>query len=300
MDTGSDRRKTKLCAMPRDAAPAAQLVGIEGLALLRGLHERTSALEERLAEVRDLVGPDAPGPGAGAGAPAPAVEADARAGYARWAESYDEPGNPIVELEQPVVWAMLGRLPAGRALDAACGTGRHARRLADLGHAVTGVDVTPEMLAHAREAVPEATFTEGDLAALPLGDGAFDVAVCGLALAHLADPAPAVAELARVLAPGGRLVISTLHPLQIHLGWHARFTGADGERGFVREHPHGHAVYLRAFRKAGLSVIDCAEPALGDAHVRAMRRVFAAIPAAALQAYRGLPAVLVWHLQRTG
>jgi len=57
------------------------------------------------------------------------AESDPRAGYAIWAASYDDPGNPIVTLEQPVVWGLIDQLPAGRALDAASGTGRHAARL---------------------------------------------------------------------------------------------------------------------------------------------------------------------------
>ena len=276
------------------------LIGIEGLALLRHLHEEAgeAAAERRIDEVRALLAqPTGAEPiGAEPIDAEPASEVDPRAGYARWSESYDEPGNPIVSLEQPAVWSMLACAPPGRALDAACDTGRHTRRLVDLGHETVGVDLTPEMLERARQTVPEAHFAHGDLRALPAPDAHFDVVVCGLALAHLPELAPAVGELARVLAPGGRLVISALHPFQVHLGWHAEFTGADGRRGFVREHPHPHADYLRTFRAAGLEVLDCSEPRLQPVHVQAKRRAFRAIPDASLAAYVGLPAVLVWHL----
>jgi ubiquinone/menaquinone biosynthesis C-methylase UbiE len=53
-----------------------------------------------------------------------------------------------------VVWALMDALPPGPALDTARGTGRHARHLTDLGHEVVGIDLTPEMLEHARRAVP--------------------------------------------------------------------------------------------------------------------------------------------------
>jgi SAM-dependent methyltransferase len=223
----------------------------------------------------------------------PIAEADPRAGYAVWAASYDDPGNPIVALEQPAVWGVIDRLPPGRALDAACGTGRHAARLVALGHEVEGVDLTPEMLARARVNVPDASFREADLRSIPSGDRAYDLVVCGLALAHLPGLTDAVTELSRVLAPGGRLLISVLHPFLAALGWQAPFTGADGRRGFVREHPHTHADYLLALRTADLSLEQLIEPRLSAAHTSAKRRASGEIPEATIQAYAGLPGVLV-------
>jgi SAM-dependent methyltransferase len=78
-----------------------------------------------------------------------------REGYDRWAPFYDEPGNQLLDIEQPIVREILDSLPVGVALDAACGTGRHTTYLASLGHRVIGVDTSPEMLARAREKVPE-------------------------------------------------------------------------------------------------------------------------------------------------
>jgi ubiquinone/menaquinone biosynthesis C-methylase UbiE len=269
------------------------LVGVEGLALLRHLYDGTDDLaDERLAEVRRLLDDDAFSIGE------LTREADPRSGYRSWSESYDEPGNPIVALEEPVVSALLDPLPRGRALDAACGTGRHARLLVDRGHEVVGVDVTPEMLSRAAANVPEASFIVGDLRDIPAPDEHFDVAVCGLALAHLADLGAGVSELARVLKRGGRLIVSVLHPFQAHLGWHARFTDASGKRCFVREHTHTHADYLKAFRSAALNVQGCVEPQLKADQVQAQRRAFRHIPEATMQAYLDLPGVLVWDAER--
>jgi SAM-dependent methyltransferase len=248
----------------------------------------------RLSEVRRVL--DDPAFAAGE----PTAEADAHIGYGSWADSYDEPGNPIIALEQPAVWSVLDSFVPGRALDAACGTGRHARRLVDLGHQVIGIDLTPQMLTRAAANVPEARFLRADLWEVPLRDQEFDVVVCGLALAHLSDLGGAVAELTRVLRTGGRLVISVLHPFQEHLGWHAPFADEHGRRGFVREHPHSHADYLAAFRSAGLNVADCLEPRLTADHVTAKRRAFRHIPDATRQAYTGLPGVLVWDLEKGG
>jgi SAM-dependent methyltransferase len=265
------------------------LVGVEGLALLRWLYDGSAEVaERRLAAVRRILDDEATMQGVST------WEADARAGYREWSRSYDEPGNPIIGLEQPVVWSLLERAPAGRALDAACGTGRHAARLVALGHEVLGFDVTREMLERARAHAPGARFVEGDLRAIPAPDDHFDLVVCGLAVAHLPSLSEPVSEMARVLRPGGRLVISTLHPILAHLGWQAPFGDPEGARGFVREHAHTHADYLEAFRTAALEVVDCHEPRLTADHVRAKRRVYEHDAEAATQAYSGLPGVLVW------
>ena len=154
------------------------------------------------------------------------------------------------------------------------------------------------MLERARAAVPQARFHQGDLRALDEPDASFDLVVSGLALAHLPDLGSGVAELARVLKPGGRLVVSVLHPFQALLGWHAPFTGADGRRGFVREHPHTHADHLAAFRATGLELRDCAEPLLTLDEERTKRRANEHVPEATAAAYVGLPGVLVWAAEK--
>ncbi len=76
----------------------------------------------------------------------------------------------------------------------------------------TGADVSPGMLAEARRRHPGLTFVEADAVALPFEDGAFDACVGGFVLNHLPAPEAAVAELARVLAPGGALALSLWEP----------------------------------------------------------------------------------------
>jgi SAM-dependent methyltransferase len=271
------------------------LLGVEGLALLRHLHEGTDAGSgQRLEEIRRILDEEAFSRGE------PTTEADPRAGYAFWAESYDEPGNQIIALEEPVVRQLVDPLQAGRALDAGCGTGRHTRYLLERGYEVLGIDITPEMLERAISSAPEARFRQADLREIPADDGHFDLVVCGLVLGHVPALAGAVLELARVLRPGGRMVISVLHPLQSYLGWQARFEDAGGQRRFVREHAHTHGDYLAAFASAGLAVRACFEPEFEAVHAQGMRRAFQYVPDAVRAAFVGLPGVLVWWLQKIG
>ena len=92
-------------------------------------------------------------------------------------------------------------------LDIGCGTGTLARALSEDGAAVTGIDPGAEALAKARGLVPAARFEAASAEALPFGEGQFDGAVMLNSLHHVPDPARALAEAARVLRPGGRLVV---------------------------------------------------------------------------------------------
>ncbi|MFB6154957.1 MAG: class I SAM-dependent methyltransferase [Haloferacaceae archaeon] len=102
-----------------------------------------------------------------------------------------------------------------RALDVGCGNGRHAELAAACAAEVVGVDVSRELLRTARRRNRERGFDlhllQGDAAALPLADGAFDLAVYVATLHHLRPRDRRVRsldELARVLAPGGRALVS--------------------------------------------------------------------------------------------
>src|SRR5262249_57010101 len=90
----------------------------------------------------------------------------------------------VIGVEQPAVRAIIDTLHPGTALDAACGTGRHARYLHERGHRVVGIDASPAMLEVARRALPDADLRPGNLTALPLEDASVDLVVCSLALTH--------------------------------------------------------------------------------------------------------------------
>ena len=103
-----------------------------------------------------------------------------------------------------------------QVLDVGCGTGVVALTAARLGARVEGVDLTPELVAHAKENATlmqlEVTFQEGDAEALPFGDARFDFVVSQFG--HMFAPRPEVAikEMLRVLKPGGTIAFSTWPP----------------------------------------------------------------------------------------
>jgi len=217
-------------------------------------------------------------------------------GYAAWASSYDAPGNVTVALEQEVVHALLSELPAGSVvLDAGCGTGRHAAFLVDKGHDVVGIDSSPEMLALATTKVPNARLELAELERIPLPDSSVDAAVCGLVLSHARDISPAVAELTRVLRPGGRLIVSNPHPFATGLlDWRATVTDDSGRLAVIPEYPHAHSEYVEAFTSAGLRIVGCHEPALTAE--RAREEAKAGLDEAFELALTGFPVVIVWNL----
>jgi SAM-dependent methyltransferase len=105
--------------------------------------------------------------------------------------------------------------PGDSVLDVACGPGIVAVALAPVAGSVVGIDLTPEMLELARERCAEngienARFEVGDVTEMPFADGEFSRVVCRYALHHVLDPAAVVAEIARVCAPGGRVVIADM------------------------------------------------------------------------------------------
>lgn len=116
------------------------------------------------------------------------------------------------------------------------------------------------MLVRARRAVPEARFVSGDLTELPLQDDDVDHVVCSLALTHLRDLRPFFAEVARVMRPGGHLLL---------LDTRGHFTGStryplvkeapDGRVGHIAGYSHGLGDYLRAALPHGYVVRACEE-----------------------------------------
>jgi ubiquinone/menaquinone biosynthesis C-methylase UbiE len=229
----------------------------------------------------------------------PLQQLDVEEGYTQWAPRYDGP-NPAIEAEQPVVHGILADLPIGVALDAACGTGRHAAKLAELGHQVIGVDTTGAMLDLARAKVPGGDFRIGLIEALPVEDASVDIVTCALALTHVPDLEPVVREFGRVLRPGGTVVLSDIHPINTIVGGGlAGFPEADLTKGipYVENRTHHVSDYISAFNAAELSIVGCLEPTMGPAQIERTPS-FAFYPEASHHAFGDLPQLLIWELRK--
>jgi SAM-dependent methyltransferase len=224
----------------------------------------------------------------------------------------------LLEIAQPIVREILDGIPVGVALDAACGTGRHRVYLSELGHEVIGVDTSPAMLERAREKVPGGTFHEADLHDVPLRDDSVDLVVCAIALSHVSDLEPALAEFVRVLRPKGHLRLARVDRR------HRAASGQDRAGRCVRLHAGLRSTRERLPRSRlplGLQVRRCVEPLrpsplYGDdgtdlydgvrppAHVPGnppnIWSLHALATAATNTAWRGQPAAIIWHFQLAG
>ncbi|WP_088623784.1 class I SAM-dependent methyltransferase [Oceanicola sp. 22II-s10i] len=99
--------------------------------------------------------------------------------------------------------------PTDTVLDLCCGQGTLTAQLAATGAAITGMDFSPEMLALARRAAPEAEIVEGDAMAMPFADASFDRVLCNFGMMHIPDQPKALSEIRRVLKPGGGFAMAT-------------------------------------------------------------------------------------------
>ena len=114
------------------------------------------------------------------------------------------------------LWAVLGLIdPSLTVGDLGCGTGQLTETVAPHVHRVIAVDASPDMLDAARRRVgaqPNVDIRQGELEALPMQAGELDAAMMSLVLHYSPDPARALTEVARVLQPGGRVLIVDMLP----------------------------------------------------------------------------------------
>ncbi len=156
--------------------------------------------------------------------------------------------------------------PGDSVLDVACGTGVVAREaFARVGSSgsVTGLDINPGMLAVARSSSSSIAWQEADVAALPFADSLFDAVTCQFGLMFFEDRTAALAEMQRVLKPGGRLAIAVWDSLDRTPGYDEvvrlieHLLGADIAAGMRAPFVLGDTEGLvDIFRAAGIGTVD--------------------------------------------
>ena len=129
--------------------------------------------------------------------------------WLRWART---PGHDAYWQYRDAFFDELLPAPGHLTLEVGCGEGRVARDLARHGHRVVAVDASPTLAASAAAADPTGRYLVADAAALPFGDGCFDLVVAYNSLMDVDDMPAAVHEASRVLEPGGRLCVCVTHP----------------------------------------------------------------------------------------
>lgn len=204
-----------------------------------------------------------------------------RAAYRVWADTYDAE-TVVSALDEQAVTALTPARAGTRLLDAACGTGRRMRG-ADT--STTGIDLVFEMLAAGRRE-ENLRVANADLRELPFAAETFDVVWCRLALGHLADVRSGYRDLARVLAKGGSLIISDLHPVAARAG-HTRSFRAGAAVYSVEHHIHDIETHVDAAASALLACDERLELQVGPA----VRSFYASSPIA-YEEQLGLPLLL--------
>ena len=178
---------------------------------------------------------------------------------------------------RPAMLALAGDVAGRRILDAGCGAGPLSAALRDRGALVTGIDKSAGMLALARRRLgDDADLQVAELGRpLPFPDGAFDDVTASLVLHYLEDWGPALAELRRVLKPGGRLIVSVDHPFVTNMAhreaghepdyfatynWIDEWTIGSQTARLIFWHRPLHAM-TDAFTAAGFRILVISEPA---------------------------------------
>jgi ubiquinone/menaquinone biosynthesis C-methylase UbiE len=169
---------------------------------------------ERVSDMPESSAPQGPAwcsPATQAADPAQANDYD---GFAEAYSAETENNIQNAYYARPAIVALAGDVAGRRILDAGCGSGPLAAALRDRGAVVTGIDASAGMLALARQRLgDDAELHVADLSdRLPFADGAFDDVVASLVLHYLEDWGPTLAEMRRVIKPGGRLIASVQHP----------------------------------------------------------------------------------------
>ena len=206
--------------------------------------------------------------------------------YERWARVYPPVAhNPLMRAEQQAMLQMWPDVAGCRVLDLACGSGRYSRVALEANAAhVVALDFCVPML----QQVAAASRICASMMQLPFRAAEFDFIVCGLALGHATDLREWMAEVARVLRPGGSLLYSDFHPEAARAGMTRSFKDEDDATWTVPHQTYEIDCQQDAAAAAGLKIETIREVRVGMELTEAFRgseRIYTD--------WHGLPVVLV-------
>lgn len=191
------------------------------------------------------------------------MTAEVARAYTAWSAQYDSNRNPTRDLDAQATRELLAGTRVDVIVEAGCGTGKNTKHYATLARQrVDALDFSAGMLEVARRQVtaPHVHFQQADLtAAWPVADAGADLVTFNLVLEHIESLPPLFAQATRVLRPGGRVLVSELHPFKQYLGSQARFVDEHGHETRVPACTHHVSEYLQAAAASGLVLLQLDE-----------------------------------------
>ena len=210
--------------------------------------------------------------------------------YRLWSETWESDPSAIVALESRWAAPWLANLQGKTVLDISCGVGRWLAHAQRQGATVIGTDLCREMLVQASKKPGLAgKLALADTCRLPLASGSADVALCALSLGHLTPMESAITELARIVRPGGSLIVTDFHPDAVQRGWKRTFR-SNGRLYEVETYPYTKERLIECARESGLTMQNLLEPCFGEPELPIFRQ---AGKQGLFDQVRGIPAVLL-------
>lgn len=176
--------------------------------------------------------------------------------YSLWAPTYDLDDNRTRDLDGDATRTLLASVSCRRLVELGCGTGKNTQWLRTIADTLLAMDVTPAMIRKAQHKAPghHVTFALADLTKpFPCRDTMADWVVANLVLEHIETLSPVFAEVSRILAPGGRALISELHPFRQYQGKQAVFKHGEATVA-VPAFVHHLTDFIDAAQMAGLAL----------------------------------------------
>lgn len=215
-----------------------------------------------------------------------------RDGYAIWSSIYGDLDDRFdIELLDASP-GFADRIAGARVVDLGCGTGRIGAWLAARGaSAVTGVDISPEMLERAAARNVYARLIESDITQTPLEAASFDGVASSLVVDHVASLTAFFTEAARLVRSGGFLAVVDYHPFFLMKGVPTHFDHPQsGEPIAIVNHVHALRDFFREATAGGFRVVDFDERFIDEAWVAAT---------GAYKKHLGYPVSHLWVYERT-